>query len=420
LDKFIIEGGRSLSGQVKVAGAKNAVLPELCAALLVDSGRTVVRNVPGLADVDTMLKVLEHLGVHVERHPGERAVVLDASSLGCDEAPYDLVRKMRASFMVFGPLLSRLGHARVSLPGGCSLGTRPVDLHIKALERMGAEIEEDRGYVVAKAKRLSGADVFFDRPSHTGTENVMLAAVLADGTTRIVNAACDPEVTDLARMLISMGASIEGAGTPLITVRGVRKLHGTEHTAMGDRLEAGTYLCAGAITGGDIEVREAEPEHLKSVLVKLVELGCEVEASKKRIRLRAPKRLSAMSLTTYPFPGFPTDLQPPLLALACVADGTSVVRETVFDERFNHAPELIRLGANIEVAGDRATIVGVKNLTGASVMAPDIRAGAALVLAALAAEGISEVLRVYHVDRGYEGLDERLRSLGAEITRVAV
>lgn len=417
MDAFRIEGGVRLEGTVPVRGAKNAALPILMAALLVEDGVSVIENVPDLRDIHTALRVLEHLGVNTTFEQGQKRVTLDASNLTGCEAPYDLVKQMRASFLVLGPLLGRLGRARVSLPGGCAIGPRPVDQHRRAFEAMGARIEDDGGYIVAEASPLIGNVVYFDRPSHTGTENVMIGAVLAEGTTTIVNAACDPEVGDLAGSLMSAGARIAGAGSTCIVIEGVSSIRPIEHAVMPDRLEAGTFLTAGAITGGDVTVEHARIEDLGMFVAKFREMGIEVEAKPGGVRVRCPVRPAAVTAVTYPYPGFPTDLQPALMALACVAEGTSVIRETVFEDRFLHLGELVRLGAQIRTVGNEATIVGVERLSGASVMSSDIRAGAGLVLACLAADGESVVNRIYHVDRGYERLEERLRTLGARITR---
>ncbi len=417
MDEFHIRGGIRLEGEVPVGGAKNAALPILIAALLVEEGESVIRNVPDLRDIHTCLEVLEHLGVESEFDSEQSTVRIDASRLTGIEAPYELVQQMRASFLVMGPLLARMGQARISLPGGCAIGSRPVDQHRKAFRAMGARFEDEGGYMVGSADPLRGATLFFDRPSHTGTENVIMGAVLAEGTTTIVNAACDPEVSDLVQSLKSAGAIIEGEGSAEITIEGVKALRPLDYTVMTDRLEAATFLIAGAITGGRVTVTGARPEDLRLVLAKLEEMGVEIEITEDTITAGLSSRLKPTDITTYPFPGFPTDLQAAIMALASVADGTSVIRETVFEDRFLHVAEMVRLGAEIRTVGDEATIIGVESLSGASVMASDIRAGAGLVLACLAAQGESVVTRVYHIDRGYEHFEDRLRSLGARIVR---
>ena len=418
MDKFTIRGGTPMRGEVAVEGAKNAVLPLMAAALLPDKGTSVIRNVPDLADVHTMARVLVHLGARVNFDTGRGVLEINAAGLDKSEAPYDLVRKMRASFIVLGPLLARFREARVSLPGGCSLGQRPVNLHLRGFERMGTTFEEAHGYIHGKTDGLAGATVYFDRPSHTGTENIMLGAALAKGTTTVVNAACDPEVEDVATFLKAMGAKVEGAGTTMIKIEGTKSLRAAEVEVMPDRLEAGTYLMAGAITGGDVKVKRCRPDHLDMVFEKMTEMGCSFEITAGSVRVKGPGRLKATDMTTFPYPGFPTDLQAAFMSLCCVADGSSHVRETVFEDRFTHVMELTRLGASIKVAGDEATIKGVSELSGASVMASDIRAGAGLVIAALAARNTTEVLRVYHIDRGYMQMEKRLEALGADIQRV--
>ncbi len=417
MDEFHIEGGFRLEGDVPVNGAKNAALPILIAALLVEEGESVIRNVPDLRDIHSCLEVLGHLGVESEFDLEHSTVTLDASSLDSFEAPYELVQKMRASFLVMGPLLARLGQARISLPGGCAIGSRPVDQHRKAFRAMGASFEDEGGYMLGTAKPLSGATIFFDRPSHTGTENVIMGAVLAEGTTTIVNAACDPEVSDLARSLRAAGANIAGEGSTEIIIEGVKRLQPLDYAVMPDRLEAATFLIAGAITGGRVTVRGARANDLGLVLSKLSEMGVEMTSTAESVTAGIDGRPESTVITTYPFPGFPTDLQAAIMALTSVAEGTSVIRETVFEDRFLHVAEMARLGAEIRTVGDEATVIGVEHLSGASVMASDIRAGAGLVLACLAAEGESVITRVYHIDRGHERVEERLRSLGARITR---
>lgn len=417
MDKFVIKGPAVLSGSVRTDGSKNAALPIMAGALLVSRGESVIKNVPPLRDINTFIKVLEHLGAKITYDPGAAVVTINAATLTNNTAPYELMRQMRASFLVLGPILSRLGEARVSLPGGCSLGARPVDFHIKAFAAMQAEIEERGGYIIARGKPLKGDIIYFDRPSHTGTENLLYGAVCAKGKTTIINAACDPEVVDVAGFLNKAGAKIHGAGTPTITVEPVRSLKPVEYTVSGDRLVAGTYLIGAAMTGGDVEVSGIEPEQLTMVLRKLAEMGASVVSQKKRIRVTGPKRLSPVNLTTFPFPGFPTDLQACMVAAACTASGTSHIKETVFVDRFSHAMEFRRLGADIQVAGSEAVVNGVEYLQGAEVMAPDIRAGAGITLACLSARGKSEILRVYHIDRGYDRLEEKLAGLGADISR---
>jgi UDP-N-acetylglucosamine 1-carboxyvinyltransferase len=426
MDKFVIQGGKKLSGTVRVQASKNAALPILAASLLAEKGETIIDNVPDLADIDVMLQVMEQLGAKVQRYaddklresPSRNRVVINAERLNNYEAPYHLVRKMRASFLVLGPLLARFGKAKVSLPGGCVLGPRPVNLHLLGLSRLGVKIREEHGYVIASAKKISGDVICFDRPSHTGTENVLMLACLTPGKTTIVNAACDPEVVDFARFLSKMGARIKGGGGSTIFVEGVPRLKAVEHTPIPDRLDAATLMMAACITGGEVNIKGAIAEHLSMVTLKLGEMGAKIKESKKEITVKAPKKIKPASVTTYPHPGFPTDVQASMMALTCIAGGTSQIRETVFEDRFAHAMELCRLGADIKISGDRATINGVPRLNGASIMASDIRGGAGLTLAGLAAEGTTEVLRVYHIDRGYDRLDERLTQLGAKIRRV--
>ncbi len=417
MDKFVINGGKKLSGTVRTDGSKNAALPIIVATMLIDNGETILENIPPLRDIDTVSQVLEHLGAKVDYDAEAMRMVVDASNITKDTAPYDLMRKMRASFLVLGPLLARLGQARVSLPGGCNIGARPVDYHIAGFADLGATISVESGYVVAKAKPLKGAVIYFDRPSHTGTENLIFGAVFAEGTTQIVNAACDPEVVDVANFLNAAGAKILGAGTSTILIEGVKKLNPVSHKVSGDRLVTGTYLSAAAITGGSITVEGIDPSHLTMVSRKLYEMGSEITENRDSIQIKGPKKLKPVKIVTYPYPGFPTDLQPCLMSLATVASGTSHIRETIYEDRLRHTMELKRLGADISVTSDEATINGANRLKGASVMASDIRAGAGLAVACLAAEGTSELLRVYHIDRAYYRLEDKLLALGADIKR---
>lgn len=415
MDRIIIAGGQTLKGTVTIAGAKNATLPILASALL-GGGDCLVSNLPRVRDVTTMIKLLGLLGVSI-RSEGD-SVILNASTVNSTEAPYDLVKTMRASVLVLGPLLARFGKATVSLPGGCAIGTRSVNLHLKGLAALGADIRLDHGYIRAQASRLIGGRIDLDFPTVTGTENLMMAACLADGTTVLHNAAKEPEVVDLATFLVKRGAKIMGAGTDTISIEGVKELHGAEHQVIPDRVEAGTYLMAGAITSGEVYVDRCIPGHVAAVLNKLREAGSEVKEEGNGIRLNGPARLQALEIKTLVYPGFPTDLQAQMMALMCVADGTSVISETIFDSRFLHVPELQRMGASIEVDGPHAVIKGVSRLTGAPVMASDLRASAGLVLAGLAADGETAISRVYHLDRGYERLEEKLQALGAVVKRI--
>ena len=415
MDKLLIEGGSPLRGEIPISGAKNAALPILTAALLTAEPVTFT-NVPELNDIATMLRLVAQMGVKVERS-GD-TITLDASGLENPVAPYELVKTMRASILVLGPLVARFGQAQVSLPGGCAIGARPVDQHIKGLTAMGAQISVEQGYVHAKCARLSGARLFTDMVTVTGTENLMMAACLADGETVIENAAREPEVVDLANCLIAMGAQISGAGSDVIRIRGVAKLHGTRYRIMPDRIETGTYLCAAAATGGDVRLTGTSAAYLDSVVDKLMDAGCEITTERDAISLKAPQRLRAVSIRTAPYPAFPTDMQAQFMAINSVAEGTSIVRETIFENRFMHAVELIRLGADIRIDGNTAVIQGVEKLNGATVMATDLRASASLVIAGLAARGETLVDRIYHLDRGYEGLDRKLSSLGARVRRV--
>jgi UDP-N-acetylglucosamine 1-carboxyvinyltransferase len=416
MDKLLIEGGRPLSGEVAISGAKNAALPILCAALLTAEPVTFT-NVPRLKDIGTLLALLGQMGVRVA-HEGD-TVTLDASALDKPVAPYEMVKTMRASILVLGPLVARCGEARVSLPGGCAIGARPVDQHIKGLQAMGAEIGVEHGYVHARVPRLKGARLFTDMVTVTGTENLMMAACLADGETVIENAAREPEIVDLANCLVSMGAQISGAGTDVIRVRGVARLHGTTHRIMPDRIETGTYLCAAAATGGSVRLTRTSSSYLDAVVDKLMDAGCEIVSERDAIRLVAPARLNPVSIRTAPYPAFPTDMQAQFMAINCVAGGAAIIRETIFENRFMHAVELQRLGADIRIDGNTAVVQGVARLEGATVMATDLRASASLVIAGLVAEGETLIERIYHLDRGYERLEEKLAALGASVRRLA-
>lgn len=415
MDRIVITGGRPLAGEVRVSGAKNAALPILASTLL-GGGECVLSNVPIVRDVFTMGRLLGLLGVSLTTEGGR--VVARADSVHAAEAPYDLVRTMRASVLVLGPLVARCGEAVVSLPGGCAIGSRPVNLHLAGLAKLGAEVGIEHGYIKVKARRLRGAAIYLDLPTVTGTENLMMAACLAEGTTTIENAAKEPEIADLAAFLNKRGARISGAGTDVMTVSGVSHLGGADHEVVPDRIEAGTFLMAGAVTGGDICVSHCVPKHLEGVVAKLREAGAEVTESKEEIRLRMMRRPRAVDVKTFAYPGFPTDLQAQIMALQCLAEGTGVITETVFESRFMHVPELRRMGAQIQVEGSHALVTGVRQLTGAPVMASDLRASAGLVLAGLAAEGETTVSRVYHLDRGYERIEEKLSGLGARIARL--
>ncbi len=416
MDKLLIQGGAVLSGEVAISGAKNAALPILCASLLT-ADPVHFTNVPHLNDISTMLRLLGDMGVGVTVD-GVDGLVLNGGGLNNPVASYEMVKTMRASILVLGPLVARCGEARVSLPGGCAIGARPVDQHIKGLQAMGAEIKVEQGYVHAKATRLKGARICTDMVTVTGTENLMMAACLADGETIIENAAREPEVVDLANCLISMGARISGAGTDIIRIQGVEKLHGATHSIMPDRIETGTYLCAAAATGGDVRLLKTSAAYLDSVVDKLLDAGCDITVERDAIRLVAPKRLKAVSLRTAPYPAFPTDMQAQFMAINCIADGVATIRETIFENRFMHVNELMRLGANIQIEGNNAIVRGVERLEGATVMATDLRASASLVIAALVAQGETVIDRIYHLDRGYERIEEKLAKLGAIVKRV--
>ncbi|MEP6965144.1 MAG: UDP-N-acetylglucosamine 1-carboxyvinyltransferase [Polaromonas sp.] len=426
MDKLRIKGGKSLAGSVNISGAKNAALPELCAALLT-ADTVTLHNVPGLQDVATMLKLIRNMGVEAERHasaPG--TVTINAGPLSSPEAPYELVKTMRASVLALGPLLARFGEATVSLPGGCAIGSRPVDQHIRGLQAMGAEINVEHGYMLAKVPagpngmrgRLKGANITTDMVTVTGTENFLMAATLAEGETILENAAQEPEIGDLAEMLIKMGAKIEGHGTRRIRIQGVERLHACTHQVVADRIEAGTFLCAVAAAGGDVVLNHGRADHLDAVIEKLREAGASISAGDGFIRVQAQGRMKAQSFRTTEYPGFPTDMQAQFMALNVIAEGTSTVTETIFENRFMHVNEMMRLGAKIQIEGKVSVIEGVEKLSGATVMATDLRASASLVIAGLVADGETLVERIYHLDRGYDQMEAKLRGIGADIERV--
>ena len=421
MDKILIQGGRRLEGEVSVSGSKNAALPLLISSLLTPE-KCLYQGIPDLMDIHTTLKLLSRLGVTVEKDArqagGVGQVALQAGGLSGMEAPYDLVKTMRASFLVLGPLLARFGQARVSTPGGCAIGMRPVNLHLKGLAEMGAEIDLVHGYVEAKAKKLRGARIHLDLPSVGATENLMMAGTLAEGTTIIENAAKEPEIEELATVLNKMGARIGGAGRGMVTIEGVGGLHGVSHRVVPDRIEAGTFMVAAALTGGDIAVRGARPDHLDAFVLKLQEAGVGVAVATDEIRVRGAIKPKSVDITTLPYPGFPTDLQAQMMVLMSVSAGVSVITETIFENRFMHALELSRMGADIRLEGNRAVVKGVGSLSGAPVMATDLRASVSLVLAGLVAKGQTEISRVYHLDRGYEHIERKLSRLGADIQRI--
>ena len=416
MDKIIIRGGERLIGEVEVSGSKNAALPIFVASLLTE-GKNLFRNVPNLKDLQTIVKVIKNLGVKVwDAGDGYR---IDATEVSNHEAPYDLVKTMRASILVLGPLVARTGKATVSLPGGCAIGARPINLHLMGLEAMGAEIELHRGYIEAKSDRLKGAHISFETSTVTGTENLMMAAALARGRTTLQNAAMEPEVVDLANVLNKMGAKINGAGTSLIEIEGVESLQAVEHTIIPDRIEAGTLMVAAGLTRGNIKLLNCPLHHMEAVILKLRETGMEIDSEgEDGVRVVGNRRIRSVDVKTQPYPGFPTDMQAQFMVLMALAKGLSVIAETIFENRFIHVSELQRMGGNIRIQGNSAIIQGVENLSGAQVMATDLRASASLVLAGLAAEGMTEVSRVYHLDRGYEGLEKKLARLGADIKRV--
>ena len=420
MDKLLIRGGRPLNGEIRISGAKNAALPELCAALLTPETMTL-RNIPRLQDVATMLKLIRNMGATAEFSP-DGTVVIDSRELHFPEAPYEMVKTMRAAVLALGPLLARFGEATVSLPGGCAIGARPVDQHIKGLQKMGAEIVIEHGYMIAKLPkgwtRLKGARIRTDMITVTGTENFMMAAALAEGETVLENPAMEPEITDLGDMLNAMGAKVSGHGSSEIRIQGVEKLHGATHKVVADRIECGTFLCAVAATGGDVLLKDGRADHLDAVIDLLKAAGAQVEAVDGGIRVRADGRLEAQSFKTTEYPGFPTDMQAQFMALNCISEGDAKVTETIFENRFMHVSELMRMGARIDVEGKVAITHGVERLSGATVMATDLRASASLVIAGLVADGETMVDRIYHLDRGYEQMEAKLRQLGADIERV--
>jgi len=418
LSKFIINTSKPLKGRVRVSGAKNSVLPIIAAALLAD-GQSVIEEIPYLNDVKIMCELLKSIGAGVEVSEDKSKLYISSDKLFSTTAPYELVNKMRASFLIMGPLLAKAGFARISLPGGCAIGTRPVDLHLKGFAAMGAEISQGHGFIEAVSRgRLKGSKIYLDFPSVGATENIMMAAVLAEGQTIIENAATEPEIVDLATYLTAMGADVKGAGTDTIKINGVQSLKGTRHAVIPDRIEAGTFMVAAAITGGNVTIENVVPDHLKPVSAKLREAGVEISEELSSIHVSAPERLKAVDIKTHPYPGFPTDMQAQMTSLLSKAEGTSMIIETIFENRFMHVSELKRMGANIKIEGRSAIIEGNGHLTGAQVKATDLRAGAALILAGLAAEGETEITDIEHIDRGYAQIDKKLGSLGADIKRV--
>ncbi|WP_128896211.1 UDP-N-acetylglucosamine 1-carboxyvinyltransferase [Longirhabdus pacifica] len=418
MSKIIVRGGKRLQGTVKVSGAKNAVLPIIAASLLASKGQSIIHETPALDDVNTLSEVLKDLGAHITYQ--NETLRIHAEDIKSVEASYLLVRKMRASFLIMGPLLSRFGKAKIPLPGGCAIGTRPIDQHLKGFEAMGAKMELGEGYINATVNgRLQGAKIYLDIPSVGATQNIMMAAALAEGTTTIENAACEPEIVDLANFLNAMGAKVRGAGTDTIRIQGVDELVGTSHTVIPDRIEAGTYMMAAAITGGDVLIEGGIADHLKAIIAKLEEMGTKVECEDTSIRVRATQPLRAVDVKTLPYPGFPTDMQAQMMALLLVSEGTSVVTETVFENRFMHVTEFKNMNANIKVEGQAAIISGGSSLSGSKVSASDLRAGAALVIAALVADGDTEISDIHHIERGYDDICNKLSQLGASITLTA-
>ena len=414
MDKIVIEGGTPLRGTVKIGGSKNAALPILVSSLLVD-GENTYANVPNLKDIQSVCGVLEYLGAKIEKNESE--IRIDATGLDNSEAPYDLVRKMRASILVLGPLVARLGKAKVSLPGGCAIGARPINLHLKGLSRMGADIKLEQGYVIATAKKLVGTDLYLDLPTVGGTENLMMAAVLAEGETILRNVAREPEIVALADALNQAGANVKGAGTSMIVIQGVKSLHPAKVRIIPDRIEAGTFLVAGALTKGDVVITDCEPDHMRAVINKVRQTGADIDTEGNRIRVRGPEKIVSANVKTLPYPGYPTDMQAQFMVLMTLADGMSVISENIFENRFIHVSELHRMGADIEISGNTAMVRGVSHLSGAPVMATDLRASASLILAGLAAEGQTTVHRVYHLDRGYESIEKKFAALNAKIER---
>jgi UDP-N-acetylglucosamine 1-carboxyvinyltransferase len=415
LDKIVIQGGIPLAGEVRISGSKNAALPILVSSLLTD-GMNTYTNVPDLRDIHSIQQLLAHLGASVESH--QNGVTIDASGLKNSVAPYELVRKMRASILVLGPLVARLGKARVSLPGGCAIGARPINFHLKGIEALGASIELKHGYVEASAGKLTGADIYFDIPTVGGTENLMMAAVLAEGETVLRNVAREPEIIALADVLNQMGANVHGAGTSVITINGVQSLHPISVSIIPDRIEAGTFLVAGALTKGDITISQCEPDHMREIINKLEQTGALIDINKKSLRVRGADFIRSADVKTMPYPGFPTDMQAQFMVLMAVADRVSLISENIFENRFIHVSELHRMGADIEISGNTAMVKGVKTLYGAPVMATDLRASASLILAGLIAKGETVVNRVYHLDRGYEAIENKFSALNARIKRV--
>src|SRR5215475_4660271 len=419
MDKFVIRGGNPLLGTIRVSGAKNAALPAMAAALLTEEP-VILDNIPQVRDIETTRKLLAAMGAEVELGYGRahHRTKISCKNLASPEASYELVKTMRASTLVLGPLVARCGKARVSLPGGCAIGARPIDLHIKGLERLGAKITQDHGYVEATCDRLRGAEIVFDKITVTGTEDLLMAATLADGETIMQNCACEPEVADLADLLNKMGADIKGAGTSTIRIKGALKLRGARHRIIADRIEAGTFLTAAALTGGDVNITNCDPTHLVAVLQKLQEAGVKITHTSDSIRVMGDNPLKAADVNTEEYPGFPTDMQAQYMVIATQAEGTSIITENIFENRFMHALELVRMGANIRIEGRRAVVRGRTTLSGAAVLASDLRASASLVLAALVADGETIIDRVYHIDRGYENIEEKLRGVGAQIRRL--